>query len=272
MEKLLLIEETNFLKIRLEKIFLKIGFSDVVSFQEGILPFSVFLKKDDVYKTIVMDYDQKKLLFEKRFHEIQSYANNETQIIVLTSQSDLKLMKYLYTIGIDNIILKPFQDEILIEKLINNPGSETLINKDLLKEVIQDETSILNWCKGFEIGVEEIDKEHESIIEHFKKLYNSIKEGYVNDYFPELIKFLEHYINTHFEHEEKLQIECNYPQRKSHKKLHEDFKIQINDVITKYNKEEFKKADFINLTLMIKEWLVHHILIEDKKISDFLKQ
>ena len=271
MDKLLLIEQTNALKLRLGKLFFKVGYKDVETFQEGPVSFSNFLKKNGVYKAIVIDYDQIDKVFEQRMEEIRlQYKENMPKIVVLTGQSSLTVIKNLYAKGVDDIVVKPFTDETVMEKLNLYQNSKISSRPDLLKETIKGGSTTLSWSSDIEIGVAEIDQEHKKIVEHFQKLYSLMKEGKGLEYFAELLVFLEYYVDEHFEHEEKLQLDCGYPQLEEHKAIHNDFKAQVKELIVYYKDKEVKNLDLIKLNLIIKEWLVHHILIEDKKIKDFL--
>ncbi len=52
------------------------------------------------------------------------------------------------------------------------------------------ETSF-SWQSDFEIGIEEIDREHKTIIDSYEKLYLFMKSGRGHEYYNEMIEFLE---------------------------------------------------------------------------------
>lgn len=129
---------------------------------------------------------------------------------------------------------------------------------------------MLTWCKEYEIGVENIDNEHKDIIENFEKLYNLMSQGHGHEFFHELASFLENYVNVHFEHEEILQKELNYPEHEAHKKLHDDFKEHVSKIILQHTEHGITNNELIKLNLFIKDWIINHILVEDKKLGRFI--
>ena len=129
---------------------------------------------------------------------------------------------------------------------------------------------MLKWCVDFEIGIEEIDNEHRKIIEQFEKLYSLMREGQGHEYYGELLVFLNAYIDEHFAHEEALQEKVDYPNFQMHKRIHDDFKIKINQLMDAHDPNDVKNKDLIELNLFIKDWLTNHILIEDKKLGNFV--
>lgn len=131
---------------------------------------------------------------------------------------------------------------------------------------------MLKWCKEFEVGIKKIDDEHKSIVEHFEVLYDKIRDGHGTQYYSELLDFLKMYVDSHFHNEEMLQQEIGYTGLETHKAIHEKFKKQVYELIDKSEKLQISNVDLIHLSLFIKEWLIHHILVEDKKVGLFLKQ
>jgi hemerythrin len=97
-------------------------------------------------------------------------------------------------------------------------------------------------------------------------------KGQGHKYYDELLAFLDKYIDNHFVNEEKFQEEIDYPDLEEHKKLHEEFKKTILAIEEKHKNKEVSDKDLIEINLTIKEWLVEHILIEDRKIGEFVKE
>ena len=91
----------------------------------------------------------------------------------------------------------------------------------------------------------------------------------------EILNYLGNYVNTHFAHEEAFHQKVKYPYSKEHKAMHEGFKRKVLNAInqneTRDNREiGVSNTDLIRLNLFIKEWLMHHILIEDRKLGEFI--
>lgn len=211
MSHIVLIEQTNFLNLRLEKLFESVGFTEINVFNNALSTPDRFILTVKDFDAIIIDHDQFSLYFDSIIKSIRTIENkNRIKVIVLTSKTDIMEMTDMFIKGVDEVILKPFKDEVIIDKLKYVLHNSYYDHSSLIKKTIQDAKGVLSWCQDFEIGVKEIDVEHQGIIEHYEKLYNLMKSGHGHEYFPELINFLELYIGTHFAHEEKLQINVRY--------------------------------------------------------------
>jgi hemerythrin len=204
----------------------------------------------------------------------KSKDTSDIPIISLSERADVSIIKKVIALGCYNFILKPFDEETLIRKALKvtpHYVSEYVAQKEMgNKELLGEGEVALNWTDDFEIGIKEIDDEHRKIIEEYGMLYSKMKDGIGHDYYQELLAFLVEYVSTHFAHEEKLQEEIGYDKCAEHKKIHDKFKMYVNEMIEKNKNNPATDMDLIRINLFIKDWLIHHILITDKKIEAFL--
>lgn len=128
---------------------------------------------------------------------------------------------------------------------------------------------MIEWSDTLKIGVEFVDEEHKTLIDSYQKLYSMMREGKGHAYYKELLDFLEKYVEDHFNHEEKVQLETNYPDAESHKKLHDDFKEKIKEIIEKHGQGEIDNKDLIEINLFLKNWLIQHILEVDMAFGKY---
>jgi hemerythrin len=131
---------------------------------------------------------------------------------------------------------------------------------------------MLTWIEDFRIGIDTIDDEHKQIIDQFELLYQSMHSGKGHDLYEEILAFLDGYVENHFIHEETFQAEIGYPQMDEHKALHAFFRDKIKKLKVKNQGKEVTNHDLIEINLMIKNWLVNHILVEDKKLGAFANE
>ena len=52
--------------------------------------------------------------------------------------------------------------------------------------------------------------------------------------------------------------------------MHDNFSRTINEYIQNEKKNGASYRDLVTISLFIKDWMVHHILIEDRKIGEFI--
>ena len=121
----------------------------------------------------------------------------------------------------------------------------------------------------FLTGIEMIDREHKRLFEIAENLYQLKCREYVTDKYDhirEILTELRDYTMTHFEHEEAYMKSISYKRMFSQLSQHDALRETICgwdlDAIDENQDEAI--GDMLNL---ITEWLVNHILNEDKKIG-----
>ena len=127
--------------------------------------------------------------------------------------------------------------------------------------------SALTWKKSYEIGIPEIDLQHQKWVAIFNEFCAAIKNHSQTTILETtLAKFIE-YGNVHFAAEEKYMQNIKYPSYAIHRKIHESFVVQTKYYLGSLNTNRDNLAQ--EIWNFIKSWMVNHILIEDKKIKVF---
>lgn len=128
------------------------------------------------------------------------------------------------------------------------------------------------WDKAWNVGNAEIDKQHQHWVEIFNRFENAcLNDSYQNayEYKKDAIQELYEYTDYHFKTEEEVMNEHDYPEAAKHWRMHKDFK---NSVYKKFR--EFEDDGPIlgsQLLSLMEQWIVDHILIEDRKLVLFLE-
>jgi len=127
--------------------------------------------------------------------------------------------------------------------------------------------SLIVWEKSMELGVAQIDAEHQKIVELIQTIERMIisdnEKNSIEKSLLELLKFTE----LHFASEETFMIRKEYPDYMWHKKIHERLIIDLKDKV--YN----LKYEFIDLDLLLKfviAWFINHTTQEDSRLTKFL--
>jgi hemerythrin len=122
-------------------------------------------------------------------------------------------------------------------------------------------------------GVEEIDQQHRELFQRANQLMRAVRglDGQQN--VAELLEFLSSYVVLHFEAEERLMREHDYPfigiQRFQHEKLKEYFaKIRL-ELLQASDEDRFYTV--FRFQLLIVDWLVNHTLFVDRHLGRFLR-
>lgn len=125
--------------------------------------------------------------------------------------------------------------------------------------------------KSLETGNKAIDDQHKELINAINNLLDACGQGKGRDEIKNTIKFLADYTVKHFNDEERLQKQYNYPDYAAHKKLHEDFKIEVNNIISEFEGNGTSVILTHKVNNIIASWLIKHIKGEDKKVATYIK-
>ena len=125
----------------------------------------------------------------------------------------------------------------------------------------------LSWSDTLAIGIKEIDRHHQELIDIRNKLVDCCKldDAPHSEAFHNILAELFSYSRTHFTAEEALMQAIEYPDFSSHKDEHHEFIEQIVDISIGVAKDPAihnKALDFVT------EWLVTHLLQTDLRIRD----
>ncbi len=119
-------------------------------------------------------------------------------------------------------------------------------------------------------GINFIDEEHKKLFEIANTVYELLINEFIPDkydYIMEVVNELKDYARHHFQHEEEYMSKIKYRKFLSHKVAHDGFIKKISE----YNEDivdEDQKQSLLELLEFLTNWLVDHILMEDKVIAD----
>lgn len=128
-----------------------------------------------------------------------------------------------------------------------------------------------SWDKALETGNTAIDEQHKSLINAINDFLDAWSKGKGRSEVGKTLKFLQEYTVKHFNDEEKLQIQSNYPDYKAHKEKHEAFKNTINEIIKEFETNGTSVQIVAKVNNSVAQWLITHIKSEDKKVAAHLK-
>ena len=122
----------------------------------------------------------------------------------------------------------------------------------------------------FSVGISEIDEEHKKLIGILNKaVFANEHDGNTVETL-ELLGDMIEYSHKHFSTEKAYMLKFKYPEYQLHKKEHLDF---TDKTVVSYN--NFISGDYkiVNEILeYLKQWLVNHIQVTDKKYIDCFKK
>lgn len=147
MQKIVVIEDSSLMRIRIIKALHNYGYENVIGFNSADLIESnpqPFLHEVDLIMTDVWLPGISGIELTRKLNKDQRYCN--IPIIIMSSSSDVRTINAAIKAGAVGYILKPFEDHLLIEKvkkIIGEPSSkednDITENKEKIRKVISIE-------------------------------------------------------------------------------------------------------------------------------------
>ena len=132
----------------------------------------------------------------------------------------------------------------------------------------EDTMALINWNDSMSVRIQEIDKQHQRLIELVNRLHEAMKTGKGNAAIGPILSDLLNYTQFHFSTEEKYFEKYKYPEYFRHKTEHDELTQKTKELAASY--KEGKISITIEVMNFLKDWLSTHILGSDKKYSTFL--
>jgi len=124
----------------------------------------------------------------------------------------------------------------------------------------------IKWNSDLAVGIEEIDDDHRKLIKYLNDLFAACFAGQGPAVLKDTLCLVQRYTREHFTHEEDIMRKAGFPGLDEHRTHHAELVSELDDLIEEF--EHGADHDLSNKTLQfLEDWLLHHILIEDKKIG-----
>jgi hemerythrin len=125
------------------------------------------------------------------------------------------------------------------------------------------------WRTAYSVSVPSIDEQHQKLFEMTYDLHMAIESG-TSEKALESLNFLLDYTRYHFETEEKLLEQYHYPELELHRIEHESLLEEVLTLQERAHKGETAMSQ--EVIKFILNWIVNHILTEDRRYSVFLSK
>ena len=121
------------------------------------------------------------------------------------------------------------------------------------------------WEENYTVGNPKLDDQHKGILE----MANQLPEVADGRDTRSIIMQLYKYVREHFSHEEKMMKSINFPLISEQQLLHENFITELNNI----SSEPIDSDERLHtLKKFIYDWLINHIMYEDKKYFQFSRE
>ena len=122
------------------------------------------------------------------------------------------------------------------------------------------------WKDFYSVNNPLLDAEHKQIIESINELYVAMNGPMDSVAKKRVLERLVQYTQTHFDHEEKIMQEVDYPDLAAHRALHDDMRRQTIGLRT-----HLTLVTARDVLVFLKDWWLGHIQGEDKKYASYVE-
>ncbi len=141
--------------------------------------------------------------------------------------------------------------------------------KDLEEKNKSRKVHFFKWDESYSVKNRKIDEQHKRLFTIIDELYYTPFEKSKHSHLSAILKELKDYCEYHFSTEEELFKIKNYEFTDEHTKEHNEFMETINKVYNDFvNGKEISTSELMKF---LKDWLTNHVMVNDMKYVDLLK-
>jgi hemerythrin len=128
---------------------------------------------------------------------------------------------------------------------------------------------MIKWKDEYSIGVDSVDAQHKELFEIANRSYDLLRNQLITDKYEKIIEIideLKNYTVYHFQSEEDYMQKIGYKKFLSQKVAHNDFLEKMENIDVEQI-DDGQNEYLIGILDFVSEWLIEHILKEDKLIA-----
>jgi Amt family ammonium transporter len=145
---------------------------------------------------------------------------------------------------------------------------EELVGLDLAEHGEVEGAIAFEWREEFNLHIPSMDEEHRNLVAVAQDIIEAMRSGLGRGAVEQAFQGLLDYTTNHFMDEELFMAEHEFPGTDEHKAIHN----QLTQEVLVYRTELFSKQSFdaAEFQQFVTNWLVNHILEEDRKYAEFI--
>lgn len=133
--------------------------------------------------------------------------------------------------------------------------------------------TLISWSSEMSVGMTELDDDHRQLIQVINRLADNAGDQARSEVVRQCLMALRRYAERHFAREEKVLVACEFPGIDVQRSEHRDFIERVRTVTAGFDAEPEGDVGVVSEELLnfLKNWLNHHILIEDMAYRPFVE-
>jgi hemerythrin len=127
------------------------------------------------------------------------------------------------------------------------------------------------WTERLAVGHETIDAQHRELFARFGDLLEACKQNRGKEKLSLLFSFLEDYVGSHFDEEERLMAAKAYPDLGAHREQHRIFIDRLQDLGKLLRKDGPSLHVLVDTNHVLLDWIINHIKGVDVQLGAYLR-
>lgn len=130
--------------------------------------------------------------------------------------------------------------------------------------------AFFTWKEQFSVNVKEMDLQHQEFFDYLNQMHDAVMRFDKDEVLELMFLNLTKYTEQHFRDEEGLLKKCNYPDLATQQQQHVFFVSRLKELQESFIRERIGVPE--STLAFMKDWLLEHILQQDKKYGEYLLQ
>ncbi|MGO9567630.1 MAG: bacteriohemerythrin [Desulfomonilaceae bacterium] len=130
--------------------------------------------------------------------------------------------------------------------------------------------NLIEWTPDLAVNIPAIDDQHKELYSRMNDLCNAIMEGKGRNEVGSFVRYLSEYTTFHFEDEEALMRQHEYPGYDAQSAAHRLFRERVRKMAAQADPDVIASDLVVTVVNEMKNWFSNHIRTMDKQIGDFI--
>lgn len=128
--------------------------------------------------------------------------------------------------------------------------------------------TFIEWSDGYSVKNAKMDEQHQMLFQYVNEFYEASENGKPHGELIIIFDKIIEYTHYHFQDEETIMAEANFPNLETHKAVHAQLVERVMDY---KNRLQTENGVATEIKFFLKNWLTMHIAINDKEYSACLE-
>lgn len=125
----------------------------------------------------------------------------------------------------------------------------------------------IDWTPDYDLGIEEIDRQHRRLVEIVNRLHDAMEQGCPQGAMQGVVCDLVTYTEIHFRYEEQMMQYLDFPDRDSHFVEHRVLTAELRDFEAALASGRLCVS--VELMEFLRTWLLGHVRHSDRVLADY---